>query len=154
MADYGSGDPLEPDPAVAVYALRTFRVEDGQLASIITGTGHWIDGTCIARCTQNPDHVAPPVDGCQCGIYGAHTLAALRHQYAEKASRLVCVIAAEGATVIGATGLRTAAARIVAFWTAEPNGSQSEFGVARQQCPGARRYFDVDLMAKLYGLTT
>jgi hypothetical protein len=56
--------------------------------------------------------------------------------------------------VIGATGLRTAAARIVAFWAAEPNGSQSEVDVARQQCPGARRYFDVDLMAKLYGLTT
>jgi hypothetical protein len=153
MVDYGAGDPVQPDPAVAVYALRTFRVEDGQLASIIAGTGHWIEGACIARCTQDPEHVAPPVDGCHCGIYGAHTLTALRRQYGEQASRLVCVVAAEGATVIGSTGLRTAAARVVAFWVTESSGSPSELDAARQ-CPGARRYYDVDLMAKLHGLKT
>ncbi len=62
------------------------------------------------------------------------------------------MIAAEGLTVSGETGLRTAAARIVAYWCAESNWSPSEADVCADQCPGARRFYDARVMARMYGL--
>jgi hypothetical protein len=151
--DYGSGDPVDLDLAVGLYALRTFRTVDGQLASVVQGTGHWGNGVCEARClkSSDADHKVP-ADDCHCGIYGTHTLEALFAQYGEFACRIVTVIAAEGRTVTGLTGLRTAAARIVAYWCAEPDRSRSEADVCAEQCPGARRFYDLNVMARLYGL--
>jgi hypothetical protein len=119
MSDYGSG--AATDLAVGVYALRTFAVADGKLSSVIQGAGHWDDGVCEARCVKDPTHEAP-ADGCKCGIYGTHTLEALFSRYPEHSSRIVAVIAPEGRTVTGPKGLRTAFARIVAYWCAEPAG--------------------------------
>lgn len=150
MSDYGSGDPV--DVAVGVYALRTFAITDGKLSSLVVGAGHWEGGVCTASCVKDPDHIAP-ADGCHCGIYGAHTLEALFAQYGQFACRIIAVIAAEGLTVTGATGLRTATARIVAYWCAEPDRSPSEAQVCAKQCPGARRFYDHEVMARLYGLT-
>jgi hypothetical protein len=150
MSDYGSG--AATDLAVGVYALRTFAVADGKLSSVIQGAGHWDDGVCEARCVKDPTHEAP-ADGCKCGIYGTHTLEALFSQYPEHSSRIVAVIAPEGRTVTGPKGLRTAFARIVAYWCAEPDRSPSEADVCAEQCPGARRFYDLNVMARLYGLS-
>jgi hypothetical protein len=51
-------------------------------------------------------------------------------------------------------GLRTARARVVAYWCAEKPDHRTliEADVCAEQCPGARRYYDRDLMARLYGL--
>jgi hypothetical protein len=65
---------------------------------------------CEAVCTRNPDHAEPPVDGCSCGIYCTHSLHSLFAQYGEFAARIVCVIAPEGPTLTGDTGMRTNAA--------------------------------------------
>ena len=62
------------------------------------------------------------------------------------------MIAPEGTTVTGATGSRTAAARVVAYWCAEPDRSPAEADFCAHQCPGARRFYDLNLMARLYGL--
>jgi len=147
--DFDSGGAV--DLVVGMYALRTFKIVDGQLSSVAVGAGHWENGVCTAICTRNPDHVAPE-DGCTCGIYGTHTLEGLFNQYGEFACRIIAVIAAEGPTVIGTTGLRTAAARIVAYWCADPDRAQSEVDACAAQCPGARRFYDLDVMARLYGL--
>jgi hypothetical protein len=159
--DFDSLGELDIDIAIGVYALRTFKITKGQLTSVTVSGHHWKDGVCEAECMQaagqDPTHEAP-VEGCSCGIYGTYSLAALRRQFGET-GRIVTVIAAEGRTVTGDTGLRTAAARIVAYWIGEPRiGQPPGSGWARldnicaEQCPGARRYYDVDLMAKIYGL--
>jgi hypothetical protein len=153
MSDFGSGTP---EPVVGMYGLRTFKITDGRLSSVVAGTGHWEDGVCEAVCTRNPDHQEPPVDGCSCGIYCTHSLAALFAQYSAQAQRIVCVIAPEGPTLSGDTGMRTNAARIVACWCGEPNWRivPSEREVCRKDAPGARQYYDLRLMVKLYGLKT
>ncbi len=73
----------QADIAVAIYALRTFKIEDGKLSSVVVGAGHWENGVCVAICTKNADHEAP-ADGCNCGIYGTHTLQALFRQYGSR----------------------------------------------------------------------
>ena len=53
-----SGLPTDIEVGDA-YALRTFAVKDGRLASIVQKGSHWVDGVCVAICTQNsgnPDH--------------------------------------------------------------------------------------------------
>jgi hypothetical protein len=156
MADgYGDGDPLDgADIAVGVYGLRTFAVVDGQLGSIIKGAGHWQDGVCEAVCLRPTGDDAAgheaPAPQCDCGIYGALTLATLFGQYPECASRIVAVIAAEGVTFLGTVGLRTAAARVVAYWVSEK--AVAERKVCAEGCPNARRFYDLDVMAKVYGL--
>lgn len=153
--DYGI-DTEPAEPVIGRYALRTFAIKDGKLASIIQGAGHWENGTCEARCvttavTDEP-HEAP-APGCGCGIYGTLSLAALFDQYAQYACRIIAVIAAEGVTYVGSVGLRTAAARVVAYWCAEPDNHQpNEADMCAQCCPGARRFYDLDVMARLYGL--
>ena len=108
--DYGNNEPVAYE--VARYALRTFVIRDGQLSSVIKGGGHWNEGVCEAVCLAE-DHEAP-APGCRCGIYGALSLQTLYSQYPKAASRIVAVIAAEGKTMLGTVGLRTAAARVVA----------------------------------------
>jgi hypothetical protein len=157
MTDDDYGIDSEPaDLEVGRFALRTFAVKDGKLASIIHGAGHWENGACVAQCIAtaiaDEPHEAPS-PGCRCGIYGTLSLAALFSQYREFACRIIAVIAAEGVTYIGSVGLRTAAARVVAYWCAEADNRQpTEADVCAEQCPGARRFYDVDVMARLYGL--
>jgi hypothetical protein len=160
MADDDYGIDSEPvDIEVNRYALRTFAIEDGKLASIVKGGGHWENGKCIAKCldllrSDDDPHEAheAPAPGCHCGIYGTLTLAALFTQYPQFAARIIAVIATEGTTYIGSVGLRTAAARVEAYWVADLDDSAREVAVCAAQCPEARRYYDVELMAQLYGL--
>jgi hypothetical protein len=174
MSDYGSGDA---ELMIGLYALRTFvirtfafaeddapdlaegltdddKVKRPRLSSVAISGAHWKDGCCLARCTRNPEHEAP-ADQCACGIYAANTVAALMAQYEKQASNLIAVIATQGLTVRGETGLRTSAARIVAYWIGNPDldGSSLEAQVCKTDAPGARRYYDLDLMTKLYQLT-
>jgi hypothetical protein len=161
MSDDDYGINSEPvDIEVNRYALRTFSIRDGKLASIVvhgSGSGHWENGVCIAECiltavtdTDEP-HEAPAV-GCHCGVYGTLSLAALFDQYSQYASRIVAVIETEGTTYIGSVGLRTAAARVVAYWVADLDDSAREVAVCAAQCPDARQFYSLDLMARLYGL--
>ena len=157
MTDFDSLGALDDtDIRIAVYALRTFRVVDGNVSSVAVGAGHWDGGICTAVCVRTKDGEnphTPPADGCMCGIYGTHSLHALFAQYPEFACRITTVIAVGGPTVTGSTGLRTAQVRVVAYWVGEPDGSEpSEAEVCGEQFPGARRYYDIDLMAKLYGM--
>jgi hypothetical protein len=155
--EYGTGsDPL--DIIIGVHGLRTFIVSaDGKLSSVTQRGGHWEDGVCIARClaytSDDPDnpHVAPEKD-CRCGIYATLSLEVLFSQYPEPASRIVTVIAAEGKTRLGTVGLRTAAARVVAYWVADPLDHPVEAKACADQLPGARRFFNMAMMARMYEL--
>lgn len=101
----------------------------------------WEDGTCVAVCRKSatgwktssvlfrhlkpvpvvkqsePPHHPAPDESCSCGIYGSLSYADLIKQFGSYAPFMVSVIAAEGATIIGDRGLRTAFARVVAYWT-------------------------------------
>jgi hypothetical protein len=136
-----------------LYGLRTFRLRDGKLDSVVV-SGNWEDGICEAVCMVDKDHVAPH-DGCKCGIYATHTLASLMAQYSEHAQRIVAVIQAMGRTVNGPTGFKTAKAEIVAYWLGEQrfdDESLSEADACAEQWLGVRRWRDLDLMIKKYGL--
>jgi hypothetical protein len=173
MSDFGDGDP---ELMIGLYALRTFvvakfaftdedavnlaedltaddKVERPRLSSLADSGAHWKDGQCIARCKKNADHEAP-ADGCTCGVYATNTIAALFAQYEAQARKLVAVIATQGLTVKGDVGLKTSAARILAYWIGNPDvgGSSREAEVCKRDAPGARRFFDLRLMAKLYEL--
>ena len=143
------GDTVVSDIQVALYAWRTFVIRDGKPESIIQRGDHWTDGVCVAHCLAHPDHVAPEAD-CRCGIYGALTLRALQQQYQQFTCRIVTVIAAEGKTMLGTIGLRTAAARVVAYWCAE---GREDAAICAQQFGGARRFFDAVVMARLYRMS-
>jgi hypothetical protein len=145
--DYGSGEPV--DIQIDVYGLRTFTVSGGQLGSIVKGAGHWKGGVCTARCLMT-EH-KPPADECACGIYACHSLRGLFGQYSEFASRIVAVIVAEGDTVVGDMGLRTSAARIVAYWCADGQPA-AVLRVCAEQCPDARRFRSLKLMTRMFGL--
>jgi hypothetical protein len=135
-----------------MFGLRTFKVIDGALSSVVAGTGHWVNGECTAICNGNtdPDHVAP-ADDCRCGIYATHSLDGLMRQYRAPASRIVAVIQATGATVTGDTGFRTAKAQIVAYWLGFD--ARVEAAVLAEQCPpDAQRWHDRDLMARIFEL--
>jgi hypothetical protein len=94
------------------------------------------------------DH-EPPSEGCSCGIYGTLGLLSLMRQYGLYAQDIVAVIAAEGVTIIGGTGLRTAAARVVAYWT--PLRGYRK--IARRQFEGAQHFQNLDEMLTAYGLS-
>lgn len=90
----------------------------------------WEDGTCEAVCHgySNPRHEAPN-ENCGCGVYGSLSYADVLGQYHDAAKHLVAVIAAEGKTIIGTRGLRTAFARVVAYW-ADPGGPTQQTATA------------------------
>jgi hypothetical protein len=129
-----------PDPDVTefdVFALRSFKFSiEQQTQKIGQSIGWWSDGrariwrpvasgrvdgwedgTCEAVCHgySNPRHEAPD-ENCGCGVYGSLSYADVLGQYHDAAKHLVAVIAAEGKTIIGTRGLRTAFARVVAYW--------------------------------------
>ena len=130
--------------------------------------GDWEDGTCTATCSRGPQvnrklrqnklgqnvytheaaHQVPDMD-CSCGIYGSLSYADLIHQYKRNAHNIVAVVAAEGATVIGDRGLRTAFARVVAYWVGP---DPVHIKVAEVQFSGAKRFDSITDMLPAYGL--
>lgn len=104
-----------PQPAVGVYALRTFRVRaDGVLLPLMSAGDEWAGGTCVALCSRHHAH-HPPEDSCTCGVYGARSLAHLRRQYTQ-AQHLVAVVELSGSVIEGTRGYRAQLARVVALW--------------------------------------
>jgi hypothetical protein len=135
------------DIEVARYALRTFEVDyDAEvLRSAVKPGWHWHNGTCVAKCLRRHKHKAPH-QRCSCGIYGTLTLEHLMRQFSGYATQLVAVIAAEGTTIIGDVGLRTAAARVVAYWTSSFDIHQ----ICEKWCAAAKGFEDLDEMLAAY----
>lgn len=133
-----------PDIEVGRLGLRTFSysVIDETLGSLFfRKEGDWMEGTAVSRCdiierrTQlrgqgwnvwtGPDsvpltvpaHQDGPYMDCRCGIYAATNLYDLYAQYTQTMN-LVTVVAVEGKTIIGDTGMRSTAARVIAYWVA------------------------------------
>ena len=150
MSDDG-GLPTDIEVGDDTYALRTFAVEDGRLVSIAQGGGHWQDGVCLATCIahpDDPDHKVP-VEGCSCGVYAWWTVEQLLDQYLDHARRIVAVIRMEGNCIEGDNGVKANAAQIVAWWCAEEDTAELATACAAS-APGARRYFDRDVMVAIY----
>lgn len=146
--EYGIKSGVTADFVIGMLALRTFRIQNGELQPITSSINEWENGTCKAVCTKHPEddeHDAPEPD-CTCGIYGALTLDVLLEQWEEPTSNLITIIAAEGTTYIGTKGLRTAAARIIAYCTPH----QHIRTICTKQCPGARGFYDIDAMLKTH----
>lgn len=86
-----------------------------------------------------------------CGIYGSLSYGDLVLQFPGPASGIIAVIAAEGDTIIGTRGLRTAYARVVAYGVVQ----QKEYErAAYQQFPDATRCESATELVKRYGLAT
>lgn len=160
-----------PDIEVARYALRTFNVKDGRLMPVAMLVDAWKGGVCEAECVPNPwtmsytysalgalaalmgddvpvpdrNHDAP-AEGCHCGIYGCLTIERLRRQYPLECMDIVTVIAVEGKTIIGEIGLRTQAARIVAYWSPV----KSVRKICADTCQGAKWFASLDDMLTAY----
>ncbi|PBA23764.1 hypothetical protein CKJ66_26225 [Mycobacterium avium] len=148
------------DIEVGRYAVRTFRIDRRRRIlqpvnpSWRRGRGHespWRNGACRAVCNHDRAHDAP-AEECGCGIYGATSLESLRAQYPVLASNIVAVIAAEGTTIVGSRGLRTQAARVVAYWCHPSSRMDTAGAVIAEQCPAAERFADLDQMLAVYGL--
>ncbi|BCP12375.1 hypothetical protein MINTM020_44730 [Mycobacterium paraintracellulare] len=153
-------DASEPSSVIRIgdaYALRTFRAEDGRLASVAQAGSHWQDGVCIATCLSNPDHVAP-VRNCTCGVYAFWSVEELLDQYLESARQMVAVIRMDGDVEPGDKGLRASAAQIVAWWCAEDATELVEASVASIPATRpdddrnvvVRRYHDRDVMIGMF----
>lgn len=160
-----STDGDEPDIEVGRYAVRTFTVDlhrrvlaPVSIGSVLEdldsdGRSAWQDGVCEARCARGQEHRAPD-ENCSCGIYGATSLASLRSQYPDLAASIVAVIAAEGPTIIGSAGLRTSAARVVAYWCHPGPVLDEVRSVFAQQCTQATKFDDLDAMLAVYNIPT
>jgi hypothetical protein len=123
-------------------------------------SGDWEDGTCRAVCAIGSRRIIggklvrvephdAPHEGCSCGIYGSLSYADLIQQFRSNVKNIVAVIAAEGATIIGDRGLRTAFARVVAYWvTPDPIYRH----VAAAQFKNAELYGSPLEMAEAYGI--
>lgn len=134
-------------------AIRTFNLsETGELCAVARGSGFWLTGTCEATCEgKGPEHEVPVPD-CRCGIYACLTMEKLREQYRTQAARIVAVVAAEGRTILGPVGLRTARARVIAYWT--PWFARPMINAARHQFPDAVPYAHLNRMLETYNLPT
>jgi hypothetical protein len=140
------------DLEVGRYALRTFHVPYGstQLDSVAQTTyGSWLGGVCEAVCTKYA-HTAPQ-EHCTCGIYGMLSIQQLFRQYSNNARYSVAVISVEGTTFIGEKGLRTEAARVVAYWCAQMGDQSHHWQAYSHQCPDADIYSDLNTMLTAYG---
>lgn len=147
------------DIEVGRFAVRTFNFTGGELCAVARGAGFWLSGTCEATCqnvitgmtmqTVVPGHVVP-VEECRCGIYACLTVEKLREQYRIQAAHIIAVLAAEGRTILGPVGLRTARARIVAYWT--PWFDRPVINAARHQFPDAAHYSHLNAMLEAYNL--
>lgn len=142
---------------VARYALRTFVVdfEHRMLQPVIMPPDNqWKGGVCIAQCVKLyrratiEDHTESPFEGCTCGIHGHFSLEMLRRNYRGQADDLLTVIAAEGVTFIANKGLRTQAARVVAYWS----DNATIRSICHEQCDGAECFDDVGDMLAAYEL--
>lgn len=149
---YGAGTVISGDIEVGRHALRTFKV-DFRRRELRAMTQHpgtpseWVGGTCIAVCRSRPSAHQSPKPSCTCGVYGTVELAGL-NQFGLYSHELVTVIAAEGATIVGDTGLRTAAARVVAYWSP----ARGVRRICAEQCKGAKEFRNLDEMLKAYNL--
>ena len=131
-------DPAESEIEVGRYALRTFNLWRGGLYSLFQET-QWSGGTAIAECLISPGGKlamtwgstpavryeypemkckSAPGENCACGLYGTLGVDQLVYEYSAYAGGSMAVFAAEGTSYIGSRGLRTAAARVVAYWAA------------------------------------
>jgi hypothetical protein len=138
----------EIDLEVGRHALRTFKFvdnpEDGPGITSLFQADRWDGGMVIAECKKKENPCAEaPGDGCMCGIYGTLTLSHLVSQYRSYARNGIGVIAAEGKTIIGDRGLRTSAARLVAYWC-NPLYEENFANTA----PEAKRFIKVEEMLK------
>ncbi|MEX5719012.1 hypothetical protein [Geodermatophilus maliterrae] len=95
-----------------VQGYRRFRLtEDGLCPPVHFGTGPWSGPIEQARCAVDEAHV-PPQWGCGCGLYGWY-----HPSYTGLGTgwgNVTAVIAARGRVILGDSGFRAAAARIVA----------------------------------------
>ena len=137
----------------------------------------WVDGTCEAVCrssylrsaavymrlsanvqSQEGLRHSAPHEGCSCGIYGSLSYADLVDQFRHNTKDIIAVIAAEGTTIIGDRGLRTAFARVVAYWVGggwAPDNLSTESiqrEVAAAQFIGAKPFETPLDMVEAYGL--
>jgi len=142
-----SGESHDVD--VGVFALRTFRINfERQELLAVTQRGHfWLNGVCRATCTNGLAHKSPH-EKCDCGIYGCFTLDKLAEYGAGPMQVLVAVIAAQGKTIIGDYGLRTEAARVVAYWSS----SWRIRKICESECEDVKRYRYLGNMLKDYGM--
>lgn len=160
-ATYVPASSLSEDKPIEIggYALRTFKVTNDKLGSLYKPTT-WDNGVAIAECLAPQKCESPPGENCSCGLYGFLSLDELIRDYGANANRSVAVFEPEGDTVIGPRGLKTAAARIVAYWCSPPEtvahwdrGSLAELqGIYAAQCPDAKEFFDIAAMLKAYDL--
>lgn len=154
--DHLHDEPL-PDIEVGRYALRTFWLGHGSLRSLYQDF-YWDQGTAIAECRSDswspphPDQEVP-AHKCGCGLYGTLTIEQLLREYGSYAKDTVAVIAAEGSTYIGTKGLRTAAARVVAFWHPD-EGPYSDLANKAYKDIDAVRYGTVAEMISAYNFPT
>jgi hypothetical protein len=142
------------DLEVGRYGLRTFRVDRNArvlLPVLREDRDAWAGGVCVARCARGHSH-SPPAEDCGCGIYAATSLGSLLGQYPRQASNVVAVIAAEGPTIIGSSGLRTSAARIVAYWCHPSPRLGTARAVFARHCPDAKAYDDCEGLLAAYHL--
>jgi hypothetical protein len=148
------------DIEIARYALRTFKEGSGkdgsELVSASMAGSYWSDGTCKATCqsgnTAQSELHAAPHESCSCGIYGTLSLSHLMSQYGYLASKLVAVFAAEGDTIIGDRGLRTAYARVVAYWCGHDSEKIRE--TANRQFVGAKEFTNLHAMLSEFEFPT
>ena len=108
-------DPGADPPALVPGELRGYRrfslAEDGLRPPVHVGAGPWGWPIEQARCAVDDAHV-PPARECGCGLYGwyhpSHT--GLGTGWGD----VTAVVAARGRIVLGDTGFRAAAARVLA----------------------------------------
>jgi hypothetical protein len=164
MNNPGTAAASMTDTEAFCYAVRTFFIDRQHRALLPTGNhaqllgcddvdvaAMWRGGECVASCSYGRPHRAPD-DDCDCGIYGATSLQSLRWQSPDPAASIVAVIAAQGATIIGSQGLRTQAARVVAYWCHPAPMLDDAREVFAEQCPAAGAFTDLDAMLAAYGI--
>lgn len=154
------------DIEVARYGLRTFNTQAGVLGSVAITGCHWEDGVIEAKCMKgdtirmamwgDEEQLVPithkaPHKHCSCGAYATVTLQSLVSQYAAKAQYNIAVVAAEGPTIIGSRGMRTSAARVVAYWTPDTREGKFAKAVYERVCGSeVPHYTDVREMLKAF----
>lgn len=150
-------DIVLPDIEIGRYGLRTFRIRDDKLKSVVK-SHTWASGVAVAECKNERVIVSfggeeietkhsAPAEACTCGIYATVNLNELIRQYRPYAQRCIAVIAAEGQTIIGDRGMRTAAARIVAYWHRDDDDAAKK---AFSVCEGAKFFDDVSEVLAAY----
>ncbi|MBM7807514.1 hypothetical protein JOD57_003351 [Geodermatophilus bullaregiensis] len=123
-----------------VQGYRRFRLtEDGLCPPVHFGAGPWDGRIERARCAVDEGHV-PPEWGCGCGLYGWY-----HPSYTGLGTgwgNVTAVVAARGRVILGDTGFRAAAARIVAVSLPRRTGPRRR---RRLEQVLAERYPDVSV---------